>query len=135
MKPMVGSVLPPPVNPSEATAEPKFGIVPPTRVATVNSWRNLAKCADLVDQVPLGLRQRFERHGPAAAAEERLDERQRQERLDPRLERVLADEVEDELVGEPGEDPRPAVEQLADAGHRAEVQGRDLAARSPGSRR
>ena len=42
MKPIVGSLLPPPVNPSDGTAEPKFGIVPPTRVATMNSWRNLA---------------------------------------------------------------------------------------------
>ena len=56
---MTGSVLPPPEKPERRTVEPKFGIEPPTRVATMNSWRNLAKLADLVEQVALGLGQRL----------------------------------------------------------------------------
>ena len=123
-KPIAGSVLPPPEKPSEGRPSRRSWTVPPTSVATVNSWRNLANVRTCVQQVPLGLGQRFERDGPAAAAEEGLDDRQRQERLDARLERVLADEVEDDLVGEPGEDRAPLSNSLPTPGHGAEVQGR-----------
>ena len=129
---MVGSMLPPVVKPPVVTLVPKVWIVPPVRVVTTNSWRNLAKRPDRVEQAPLGLGQRLQGHGPAAAPEERHDHLERQERPDRRLGRVLAHEVEDELVGERGQDLGPVVEQLADAGDRAEVQGRDLAAGRPG---
>ena len=84
---------------------------------------------DLVDQVPLGLRQRFERHGAAAAAEERLDEGQGQERPHGRLAGRRPGEVEDDLAGEAREQPAPPREQLADAGDRPQVQDRGRVAR------
>src|SRR5205823_4253678 len=59
-------------------------------------------------------------------AEERLDELQRQERLDDRLLGVAADEVEDRLVGECRGQPAAEHEQLAEAGQGADAERRGL---------
>ena len=79
---------------------PKFWIVPADQDRDEELLAELGEGADLVEQVALGLGQGLEGDGPAAAPEERLHEAQRQERLHGRLRRVLADEVEHDLVGE-----------------------------------
>ena len=57
-----------------------------------------------VKEVAFGLGQGLQGHGPAAAAQQGLDEADRQRREHRRLLRVLADEVEHQLVGETHED-------------------------------
>ena len=117
------------------TSEPKFGIVPPTSDRDEELLAELGEGADLVDQGALGLGQGLEGDGPAAAAEERLHQAQGQERLHGRLDRVLADEVEHDLVGEAGDELGAGVEDLADAGDRPHVQMPRSASRSRGSGR
>ena len=61
-------------------------------------------------------------------AKERLHEGQRQGRLHGRLDGVLADEVEDDLVGKAHQQLPARAEQLAHTGDLAQGQGRDLSA-------
>ena len=101
MKPRVGSVLPPVEKPRKAEADAGLGDLSPRQHVDDELLAELGEGANLVEKLTLGLGEVLQDHGAAGPAEERLDEAQGERRGHRGLDRVLAHEVEDDLVGEP----------------------------------
>src|SRR5207249_7456362 len=76
------------------------------------------KIADLIEQIALGLGERLERHGPAAATEQRLQQIQRQRRGADRV-FGAAGQLHRRLVGDLETQSRTRGEQLGEAYRRA----------------
>ena len=100
MKPTVGSVLPPVVKPRRLKPTPGWEIDPPPTYRRRTAG-GTGRRYEPDREGYVGLSKSLEDHGTAGPAEERLHEAQRERRLNRGLNGVLADEVEDDLIGKP----------------------------------
>ena len=113
----------------EVEADARLGDRTPRQHIDDELLAELGEGTNLVEQAALGLGEVLQDHGPAGPAEERLHEGQRQRRLHRRLDGVLTNEVEDNLIGKPHQQLAARVQEFTHARDLAQGQGRDLAAR------